>query len=226
MALIISVTNEKGGVGKSTVSINLAGILSNKMDTVLLIDADPQGTTRDWHTRRMEQPSGNIKHSNITVPAETLSSKELLHNIPEESDNYSLIIIDCGPAHDKITRAALAISHLGIIPITPSPYDIISAKKTINLIKEGKDSSALEVQPYLLISRKIVGTNLGEEVKDSLKVFKIPIFKTEICQRISLCEAGIEGKTIDEYAPNNKAASEFEKLGKEVKKWARQNYQT
>ena len=223
MALIISITNEKGGVGKSTVSINLAGILSGNMDSVLLVDSDPQGSTRDWFNRREKLSADTLKHSNITVPADPWTSKELLHNIPEESGNYSLIIIDCGPAHDKITRAALALSHLTIIPITPSPYDIISASKTINLIIEGKKNSKLTVNPYLLISRKIVGTVLGDEIRGSLKIFDIPIFKTEICQRISLCESGIEGKTIDEFTLNSKATEEFKKLGKEVIKWQNQN---
>ena len=93
------------------------------------------------------------------------------------------------------------------------------------MLREGKSSAAIRVQPYLLISRKIVGTTLGHEAREALTVFNMPILKTEICQRIALCEAGIVGQTIHEYAPSSYAAHEFENLGKEVLKWQRQSLQ-
>ena len=91
------------------------------------------------------------------------------------------------------------------------------------MIHEGKSSAGIEVKPYLLISRKIVGTTLGCESRDALAVFNVPILKTEICQRIALCEAGIVGQTIYEYASNSQANDEFESLGKEVLKWQKQS---
>lgn len=87
------------------------------------------------------------------------------------------------------------------------------------MIHGGKSSAALKVKPYIIISKKVVGTNLGKEVRKALTVFNIPILKTEICQRVALCEAGILGQTIHEYTPNSQAANEFEKLGKEILKW-------
>jgi chromosome partitioning protein len=68
-----------------------------------------------------------------------------------------------------------------------------------------------------------VGTNLGQEVREALRLFGLPILKTEICQRIALCEAGIVGQTIYEYARKSQAAWEFETLAKEVIKWRNQN---
>jgi len=91
------------------------------------------------------------------------------------------------------------------------------------MIHEGKNSAGIEVKPYLLISRKIVGTTLGREARQALEVFNVPILKTEVCQRVALCEAGIVGQTIHEYAPNSQAAEEFDNLEKEVLKWQRQS---
>lgn len=80
-------------------------------------------------------------------------------------------------------------------------------------------------EPYSAYFSKILGprTALGREAREALKIFNILICKTEICQRITLCESGILGQTIYEYAANSQAYKEFEKLGKEVLKWQKQD---
>ena len=182
---IIAIANGKGGVGKSTVAINLAGTLARKTESVFLVDADPQGTISDWFNSRKEQPAQRLVHKNLEVTHLPWSANDISSKISNKSKDYVFTVIDCGPANDKITRTALAVSDFAIIPVTPSPYDIHSVRKTLDMIHEGKNEAGIEVQSYLLISRKIVGTNLGREAREALKAFKIPILKSEICQRAS-----------------------------------------
>ena len=219
----ISVVNGKGGVGKSTVAINLAGALAHLKAKVLLVDADPQGTAIGWLRARESQPIEKLHVNGLRVAPDPWSAAELSSKLVAEAQGADFTIIDCGPANGKIERAALSLSDYAIIPVTPSPYDIRSAKTTVDLILGGKEDAGLRVKAFLLVSRKVVGTSLGNDVREALKVFELPILKAEICQRVALCEAGIVGQTVHEYAPESIAAEEFNGLAEEVLKWRKRS---
>lgn len=217
---IITIINQKGGVGKSTIAFNLASALSNSKNSVFVIDADPQGTLSMWAKARSHQPPDKIK-TDITITRKPWSPEEIIKNVA--SLDYAFIIIDCGPANNKVVKTALVVSKIAIIPISPSPLDINSARTTINLIQQGSDRGAVKIKTYLLISKKIVGTNLAKEVRQTCQILNLPILKTEISQRVSLCESAILGQSVLEYSPSSLATEEFVALEKEVRKCLKQN---
>jgi len=215
MGAIITITNQKGGTGKSTISINLAAALSHNGHSVFVVDADPQGTISRWAVARKKQKGSSI-NTQIAITENPYKSEDLLKL--KQQSNYDFIIIDCGPANSQLVKAALIVSTVAIIPISPSPLDIDSARSTIELIKHGTGRGAIKVKPYLLISKKIVGTNLANDARDAIHILDVPILKTEISQRIALCESAITGQSVIEYAPHSLATQEFISLSKEVKK--------
>ncbi|MCG2713811.1 MAG: AAA family ATPase [Syntrophaceae bacterium] len=220
MSQIISISNQKGGVGKSTIAFNLAAALADNKHTVFVVDADPQGTVSMWAKARIRHKSNKI-NPNVTFTENPWTPEEILKL--SQKQNYDFVIIDCGPANNKATKATLVVSNLTIIPISPSPLDINSARSTIELIEEGASRGATKSKVCLLISKKIVGTNLAKEARDACQMLKLPILKTEISQRVALCESAITGQSVLEYAPNSMAAEEFIALEKEVKKCLKQN---
>src|SRR4051812_21613879 len=101
--MIIAVLNQKGGAGKTTLAIHIATALALRGSRVLLVDADPQGSSLDWQTARRDAP---------LVPVIGLPSSTLRRDIEPHIKHYQHIIIDGPPRQDKIARSAVAAADL------------------------------------------------------------------------------------------------------------------
>jgi len=203
--MIISLVNQKGGVGKTTIAINLASSFAKRGHETLLIDADPQGSVLQWQSI-VDNQTIDVRH----IPRAALHEK-----IDTLYRDYRHIIIDCPPAIGDITRSALVVSNLAIIPIGPSPLDIWSSKETIDLIKQARKVNS-KLTRKLLICKKIVGTRIGREAREALNTYRLTIFETEIGQRVAYIEAMITGLSVLQYQPRGEAANEIRTLSQEI----------
>ena len=201
--MIISLVNQKGGVGKTTIALNLAGCLSERGRRVLLVDADPQGSVFQWQSIANDT-SFDMEHR---------PSASLIDNSMGRNHDYT--IIDAPPAIGDITRAVLAVSNLAIVPVGPSPLDIWSSKETINLFGDAKKTNR-RFKSKLLICKKIVGTRVGKEVREALETYGMGLFQSEISQRIAFIEAMISGRSVLDHAPHSEAAREIGRLCLEI----------
>jgi chromosome partitioning protein len=206
--VIISVQNQKGGVGKTTLAIHLSHALQlqNKKNTILLIDADPQGSARDWAAARSDEPPFTV----IAI------DRPVLHReIPKLAPNYTHIIIDGPPRASELARSAISAADFVLIPVQPSPYDVWAAQDIINLIKEATVFKE-NLKSAFAINRKIVNTAIGRDVSEALTNFEIPILKSQICQRVVFAESAATGQTVLETAPKSAAAKEIKAIAKEI----------
>jgi chromosome partitioning protein len=205
--MVISLTNQKGGVGKTTIAVNLAGCLSKKNYRVLLVDADPQGSVLQWQSITRNE-SIDVMH----YPDSSIFRKKELR---KTRGDYDHLVIDSPPAIGDIIAAILGITDLAIVPIGPSPLDIWSSKDTLQLIQAAKGKNPT-LAGRLLISRKIARTRVGKEARDAMETYNVALFDTEISQRIAYVEAMISGLFVEQFAPNSEAAREMDCLCEEI----------
>jgi len=203
--MIISFVNQKGGVGKTTSAINIAASLKRRNYKIGFIDADPQGSATHWRAAE-DNNAFEVMHR-----PEPISKSE----IDELSQNYDYLLIDAPPAFGDITKSILAVTDLSIIPLSPSSLDIWSCKGTLEMVDEAREENP-DLDVKLLINRKIPGTRVGREARDSLGVFDMEILDSELCQRVAYIEAMTSGVSVMQYAPNSKAANEVESLCDEI----------
>jgi chromosome partitioning protein len=203
--MVICLVNQKGGVGKTTLAVNLAGALPAAKGRVLLVDADPQGSVLQWQSvagyrgfEVVHQPDGGV--------ARTVS---------QAARKHPHVVVDLPPGVGKIPRAVLGVARLAVVPIGPSALDIWSSRETIEMIQEVRRRNR-RLQAKLLVSRKIPRTRVGREGRDAVEPYGMGVFKSEISQRVAFVEAMIAGKTVLDYAPTSMAAREIRALCGEI----------
>ena len=205
--MIIGVLNQKGGVGKTTVSVNLAASLTWRgMGRVLLIDADPQGSSLDWAAAR----SGEALFSVVGLPRPSVHKE-----IGQVGQHYDHIIIDGPPRVTDLARSAIMASDVVLIPVQPSPYDIWAADEVVQLIDEAVVYKE-KLKSYFLVNRKIANTAIGRDVAEALSTYPIPCLKSHVTQRVIFAEAAAQGLSVHEIDPQGPAAREIEALTYEL----------
>lgn len=208
---VISVVGQKGGVGKTTVSVNLSAALVEMGYSVLLVDADPQASTQDWF----------LAGEGEGWPTVTATTKPILHksNQIRSMTQYDYIVIDTPPQLGELITSALLCSDLAILPISPSRVDLAAISITVGLCEKARAFND-NLQTCLLVSRKQHGTIIGREIRKSLRSDDLedlfPLLKSEVTLRVAVAESPSDGQTIFTYDPKGKAAREFRRLASEV----------
>lgn len=217
--MIISLINQKGGVGKTTLSIHIASTIALAGKKVLLIDADAQRSAIDWAAAREEDPILTV----VGMPSNTLHKQVKLLK-----EDYDYIVIDGPPRVYDVAKSCIAASDLVLIPIQPSPYDVWSAEEVLKLVREVKEplSPYKEIKAAFILNRVIQKTVIGRDVQEALQNYDIPTLKSVINQRVAYTESASRGTTAIEEDPDSIAGKEIKKLTEEIIKFGKQTKAT
>ncbi|OQY06752.1 MAG: hypothetical protein B6I28_06075 [Fusobacteriia bacterium 4572_132] len=238
MSRIISVINQKGGVGKTTIAFNLAKGLSNKGFKVLILDNDPQGNLtcslledprkmkadiidfyqNNFSKVKPERIDENLDFIGANIHLSKVSDGRLdeayfLQEGLEIFDSiYDYIIIDCNPSLGFLNMSALIPTDHVLIPIKPAPFAVIGLHDlfdTINRIKK-RINKKLNILGIILNDVNGRKTIIEEEVEDVLRNdYPDLVFKSVIPHSVSMVESPTQQKSIMEYNPKSKQAFHF-----------------
>lgn len=227
---VIALANQKGGVGKTTVSTNIAAGLASGVphptshrepglgvrptvygkeefpSRTLLVDADPQGSALDWSHQREAAP---------LFPVIGLAKPSLHKELAGFRGDYDWVIIDGPPGSSAVTRSVIVASDLVLIPVLPSVFDVWAAKDIVDILSE-----CAAIKPDLkvrfLVNRLILNTTMGNEIGGALAGFPYATLETMLRNRQAYVKSAAQGLTVLETEPQGPAADEIRALVREI----------
>lgn len=213
--MILSSISYKGGVGKSTISQNLAVLFAHQGHRVCIVDADESNVTVKWSGIRMEEElSPSLQVISMTDP------KALIGTIKQLYDDYDIILIDSPPSYQPISAKIMLISHLILFPIKPTgrselwtATDILERYQETQDLREDKTPARFVVNDY--DPRPSFHKSFVEVLKEIGADYNVPTFDTLIHHRTVFGEANSSGRGVIEET-NPKASNEIKALGQEI----------
>ena len=196
--MVLAFLNQKGGVGKSTLSTNAADYLHRHGGRVLLIDADPQGTASAWAALRNDLP----------FPVMQLARTNMSQEILSLAANYSHVVIDGPPRAEALSRAVIIASDLVVMPVEASGASDWASQVTVRQIQEAQQYKET-LKSVFLVSRAIPNTVIGRSIREHMTDHGIPLLRASVANRVPFAEALTMGRTIFEWSPGSVAAREF-----------------
>ena len=245
MSVVITVFNQKGGVGKSTTVINLSSALALRGKRTLIIDMDPQGNSTSglgvYEFKNMiydfliDEKVDSIYKTGFSkldiIPSNgefagveierarcedwQFKLKKMLDKV---KDNYDYVIIDSPPSLGILSMMSLVASDKILIPVQCEYYALEGVSQLMDTITLVKDNFNPNLNILGIVMSMYDGrTNLSNQVVEEVeKFFKDKVFKTYIPRNVRLAEAPSFGMNIFDYDSKSKGAKAYIDLAKEV----------
>lgn len=202
MEKVITIAQQKGGAGKTTVAAHLAVALSQRGKRVAIVDIDPQGSLTHWHGIREERFGAG--YTGLTFAS--LSGWRVGSEVARLRRNHDIIIIDSPPHTETEARTAIRSADLVVIPIQPSPTDLWATKATLEL------AGSEHIPVLVVMNRVAAGSRLAQTIAAELP----HLAQTTLGNRVLFASSLLEGRTATEIMPGSPAAFEIKALAEEV----------
>lgn len=207
---IVALVNEKGGTGKSTLATNIATALHRAGRRVVLVDADPQGTARDWRSASPEDAD---------LPAVVALDRPELLAASLKTLNADVAVIDTPAKAERMSASVIRMAHTALIPIQPSGADIWASAAAVKLVQQKLDVGG-RIDAGFVATRVNSQTNLAKEtLAGEWNDYGLPLLESTISNRTAYAQALTDGVSI--YELPGPGAAEIDLLVRELeeRKW-------
>lgn len=203
VAKIITIAQQKGGAGKTTMAAHLAVAWSSSgRRKVAIVDIDPQGSLTQWYKVR----SARLGEDETDLTFAAISGWRVRSEIDRLRHTHDLIVIDSPPHTDAEARTAIRAADLVVIPLQPSPMDVWATSATIQICKQER------VPVKMVLNRVNPQSKLTEAISGEM----IGLTANRFGNRVIFAGALMHGLGVTEAQPNSLAADEVRALAKEI----------
>ncbi|MCF3974027.1 ParA family partition ATPase [Paracoccus salsus] len=202
---IITVAQQKGGSGKTTLAVNLAVMLNRRGHTVALVDTDPQGSMGRWFIERIQ-----ARGEDETLDFSTSSAWGASYESEKLKKRFDFVIVDTPPKIDSDLRPALRVADLVLVPVATSHVDLWATEGVLDLARREK------AQVLVVLNRVRPHTRLSVEVAEKAVELGATVADTQISNRVVYAETLGQGFGAAERARSGPASDELAALTDEV----------
>jgi len=208
--LIVTIAQQKGGAGKTTLAAHLAIAYVNGGNSVAILDVDPQGSLGEWFERRERR----LGEGNTGLDFRTASGWGARREAQSLARDHDVVIVDTPPKSDIELKPAIEVASLAVVPVQPTPVDLWATEPTLAMIaREGSRS-------LLVLNRVISRALITAEIAEAVAKLGHPMAQSSFGSRVGYAASIGEGSTVLETAPSSPAAEEVRAVAREVAKHA------
>ncbi|MEL6645916.1 MAG: ParA family partition ATPase [Pseudomonadota bacterium] len=183
MGHVITVAQQKGGSGKTTIAVNLAVAFARQGKSVAVLDTDPQGSLGRWFMARREMGQEDLAFS-------TASAWGVSYECEKLKRDHDYVIVDTPPKVDADLRPALRESDLVIVPVAASQVDVWATESVLDLARRER------CDVMVVLNRAKAGTRVLDEVTAALGDLEAQQAETVLGNRVAYAETLGQGKGV------------------------------